>query len=145
MEQRLSIVTLGVLDLDRSRAFYERLGWRRTMTGAAGVVFFQLGGIALALYPRADLAKDAGIAVGGDGFIGVSLAYNARTAQEVDSVLAEALAAGASLLKSAQTAIWGGYSGHFADPDGFPWEVAWNPSFALAADGRITLPDEIAG
>jgi catechol 2,3-dioxygenase-like lactoylglutathione lyase family enzyme len=141
MEQRLSIVTLGVTDLNRSRAFYERLGWRRAMRGAAGVVFFQLGGIALALYPRADLAKDATIALDDSGLSRVALAYNARTPEEVDSVLTEALAAGASLLKPAQKAFWGGYSGYFADPDGFPCEVSWNPSFALAADGRIALPD----
>jgi catechol 2,3-dioxygenase-like lactoylglutathione lyase family enzyme len=140
MEQRLSIVTLGVADLDRSRAFYERLGWRRAMPNAEGVAFFQLGGIALALYPRAALAKDAGIAADGNGLSRVSLAQNVRTAEEVDAVLAEALAAGARLLQPAQKVFWGGYSGHFADPDGFPWEVAWNPAFALAADGRITLP-----
>ncbi len=141
MEQRISLVTLGVEDLGRSRQFYERLGWRRSMPGAEGVVFFQAGGMALALYPRDELAKDAMVSAEGHGFVGVSLAYNARSRDEVDSVLAEAEAAGARLLKPAQEVFWGGYSGYFADPDGFPWEIAWNPSFAIAEDGSIRIPD----
>jgi len=126
MEQRVSIVTLGVEDLRRSREFYERLGWRRSMAKAEGVVFLQTGGMALALYPRHELLKDANVTAGGDGFKGVSLAYNARNRAEVDSVLKEAEAAGAKLLKPAQEAFWGGYSGYFSDLDGFLWEVAWN-------------------
>ena len=140
MEQRVSIITLGVADLDRSREFYERLGWRRSMAKAEGVVFFQAGGMGLALFPRHELAKDASIADDGHGFCGISLAYNARDRQEVDAVLAEAQAAGARLLKAAQEAFWGGYSGYFADPDGFPWEVAWNPFFRLEEDGSIRIP-----
>ncbi|HXX13766.1 MAG TPA: VOC family protein [Candidatus Eremiobacteraceae bacterium] len=141
MEQRISIVTLGVSDLERSRAFYERLGWRRSMKKTEGVVFFQAGGMALALYPRADLAKDANVALERHGFAGIAIAYNARNRDEVDAVLAEAEAAGARILKPAQQAFWGGYSGYFADPDDFPWEVAWNPSFPIAPDGSIRLPD----
>jgi uncharacterized protein len=141
MEQRVSIVTLGVEDLKRSREFYERLGWRRSMANTEGIAFFQAGGMALALYPREELAKDANIAADGRGFSGVSLAYNARDRAEVDSVLAEAVAAGAILLKPAQDAFWGGYSGYFADPDGFLWEVAWNPFFAIAEDGSVRIPD----
>lgn len=141
MEQRVSIITLGVADLKRSREFYERLGWRRSMANEEGVVFFQAGGMALALYPRSDLAKDANIAVDGQGFNGMALAYNARTRDEVDAVLAEAELAGAKILKPAQEAFWGGYSGYFSDPDGFLWEVAWNPSFPLAADGSIRFPE----
>jgi predicted lactoylglutathione lyase len=141
MEQRVSLITLGVADLERSRKFYERLGWRRSMANAEGVVFFQTGGMALALYPRRDLAKDANLADDGRGFSGISLAYNARNREDVDSVLAEAEAAGAKILKPAQTAFWGGYSGYFSDPDGFPWEVAWNPSFLIADDGSIKVPD----
>lgn len=141
MEQRVSIVTLGVANLDHSRAFYERLGWRPSVTSAEGVVFFQAGGMALALYPRAELAKDANVAEYGQGFVGIALAYNARSRAEVSAVLAEAQAAGATILKPAQEAFWGGYSGYFADPDGFPWEVAWNPSFPIAEDGSIRLPD----
>lgn len=141
MEQRLSIVTLGVADLRRSREFYERLGWRRSMAKAEGVVFFQAGGMALALFPRHELAKDANIAPDGHGFSGVSLAYNARNRAEVDAVLEDAVAAGARLIKPAQEAFWGGYSGYFSDPDSFLWEVAWNPSFPVAADGSIRIPD----
>ncbi|MFZ0955887.1 MAG: VOC family protein [Candidatus Sulfotelmatobacter sp.] len=141
MEQRVSLITLGVADLKRSREFYERLGWRRSMANTEGVVFFQAGGMALALYPRHELAKDANVSAHGDGFSGISLAYNARTRAEVDSVLREAEAAGAKLVKPAQEAFWGGYSGYFADPDGFLWEVAWNPSFPIAADGSIRLPE----
>jgi predicted lactoylglutathione lyase len=141
MEQRVSIVTLGVADLKRSREFYERMGWRRSMAKAEGIVFFQAGGMALALYPRHELAKDANIAPDGQGFSGVALAYNTRNRAEVDSVLEKAVAAGANLLKPAQEAFWGGYSGYFSDPDGFLWEVAWNPSFPIAEDGSIQIPE----
>jgi catechol 2,3-dioxygenase-like lactoylglutathione lyase family enzyme len=140
MEQRVSIVTLGVADLERSREFYERLGWRRSMANTEGVVFFQAGCMVLALYPRDELAKDANIAPDGNGFQGIALAYNARTRFEVDAVLEEAKAAGAKLLKPGQEAFWGGYSGYFSDPDGFLWEVAWNPSFPIAEDGSIRIP-----
>jgi len=141
MEQRVSIVTLGVADLKRSREFYERLGWRRSMANTDGIAFFQAGGMALALYPRHELAKDANIAPEGHGFNGISLAYNTRNRAEVNSVLEEAAAAGATVLKPAQEAFWGGYSGYFSDPDGFLWEVAWNPSFPIAEDGSIRIPD----
>jgi catechol 2,3-dioxygenase-like lactoylglutathione lyase family enzyme len=141
MEQRVSLITLGVADLERSREFYERLGWRRSRANTEGIVFFQTGGMALALYPRHELTKDANISAHGEGFSGISLAYNARTRAEVDSVLHEAEAAGAKLVKPAQEAFWGGYSGYFSDPDGFLWEVAWNPSFPIAPDGSIRIPD----
>jgi uncharacterized protein len=141
MEQRVSLITLGVADLTRSSRFYERLGWRRSMAKAEGIVFFQTGGMALALYPRDELARDANVAPEGKGFCGVTLAYNTRTREEVDAVLAEAEAAGAKVLKPAEEAFWGGYSGYFADPDEFPWEVAWNPSFTMAQDGSIRIPD----
>lgn len=140
MEQRVSLVTLGVADLARSSRFYEALGWRRSMMNAEGVVFFQTGGMALALFPRDELAKDANIGANGDGFCGMALAYNTRSREEVDAVLAEAEAAGAKVLKPAQEAFWGGYSGYFADPNGFLWEVAWNPSFTMAEDGNIRIP-----
>ncbi|CUW39073.1 putative Glyoxalase/bleomycin resistance protein/dioxygenase [Magnetospirillum sp. XM-1] len=141
MEPRISLITLGVADLERARAFYERLGWRRKVAAAQGVAFFQMGGMALSLYPRAELAADARLPAEGGGFPGFALAYNTRSRDEVDRVLAEAVAAGATLLKPAEEAFWGGYSGYFADPDGFAWEVAWNPGFALAEDGSLTLPD----
>jgi uncharacterized protein len=141
MEPRISLITLGVGDLERSRSFYERLGWNRKVAAAEGVAFFQMGGMALSLYPRAELAADAGLSPEGSGFPAFALAYNARSRQEVERVLAEAVAAGATLLKPAQDVFWGGYSGYFADPDGFAWEVAWNPGFTLAEDGSLTLPD----
>jgi predicted lactoylglutathione lyase len=141
MEQRVSIITLGVGDLGRSKSFYERLGWRRGMTKSEGIAFFQAGGIALALFPREELARDANITDGGQGFRGFSLAYNSRQREEVDAVIAEAEAAGATVLKSAEEAFWGGYSGYFAEPDGFVWEVAWNPFFEIAEDGGIRIPE----
>jgi predicted lactoylglutathione lyase len=141
MEQRLSIVTLGVEDLARSRKFYEALGWRRCFAQTDGIVFFQLNGMALALYPREELAKDANVDPASQGFSGITLAYNGRTREEVNSVLAEAENAGAKILKPAQDVFWGGYSGYFADPDGFLWEVAWNPGLSIAADGSIKFPE----
>jgi uncharacterized protein len=141
MEQRISLITLGVADLASSRAFYERLGWQRSVRAADGIAFFQAGGMAFALYPRGELAKDAGVSSQGHGFPGFALAFNARSRGEVDAVLAEARAAGATILKAAEEAFWGGYSGYFSDPDGFLWEVAWNPSFPIAEDGSIRLPE----
>jgi uncharacterized protein len=141
MEQRVSVITLGVTDLKRSAEFYERLGWRQSMAKAEGTGFFQTGGMALALYPRSALAKDANISVERSGFSGISLSHNTRSAEEVDLVIEKAAAAGAKVLKPGQRAFWGGYSGYFADPDGFLWEVAWNPYFLIAEDGSIRLPD----
>ena len=140
MEQRISLLTLGVGDLEKSRAFYERLGWKRSVKDAEGVAFFQAGGIVLSLYPRADLARDAKVAAEGGGFPGFAIAYNARSKNEVDRVLAEAAAAGAAILRPGGDAFWGGYFGFFADPDGYPWEVAWNPNFPMDAGGIIRLP-----
>jgi hypothetical protein len=141
VEQRVSLITLGVADLERSWQFYERLGWQRSMAKAEGIVFFQAGGMALALYPRHELASDANIPSAGQGFSGITLAYNTRNHDEVDSVLGEAQAAGGKILKPAEEAFWGGYSGYFSDPDGFLWEVAWNPSFPVAQDGSIQIPE----
>lgn len=141
MEQRLTLVTLGVADLARSVAFYERFGWERSARKAEGVAFFQAGGIVLSLYPRDALAKDADMSPEGSGFPGFSLAYNTRTREEVDAVMAEAVAAGGKLVKAAYEIFWGGYVGFFADPDGFLWEVAWNPMFPLTEDGAIVLPE----
>ncbi|MFO7808175.1 VOC family protein [Guyparkeria sp.] len=139
MEQRLSVITLGVADLPRSRAFYEQgLGW---MVGNAAeqVVFFQLNGLILALYPREALANDAGVAAEGSGFAGLALAHNVRRRDEVDVVLAEAKRAGGRIAKPAQATFWGGYSGYFADPDGYCWEVAHNPFWALDVAGNVSL------
>jgi catechol 2,3-dioxygenase-like lactoylglutathione lyase family enzyme len=138
MEQRLSLVTLGVADLDRSRRFYEALGWRRS-NKEAEVVFFQAGGMVLALWSREELAADAHVPAAGSGFAGIALAYNTRTRDEVDTVLGEAKAAGARILKPAEDAFWGGYTGYFADPDGHIWEVAWNPHWTITDDGCTRL------
>src|SRR5258706_12666359 len=139
MEQRLSLVTLGVRDLDRARSFYEAMGWRRTGDDE-DVVFFQAGGTVVALWRRASLAEDSVVTDGG-GWGGVTLAYNVRSPDEVDAVLAEARAAGATVAREGATTFWGGYSGVFHDPDGHPWEVAHNPSWTVGADGSATLPD----
>jgi len=141
MEQRISIITLGVKNLNQSRKFYERLGWRSSSVSNEGIVFFQASGMALALYPRSELAADANLAPEGSGFGGVTLAYNTRGREEVDALLAEAQKAGAKLRKPAQEAFLGGYSGYFSDPDGFLWEVAWNPFFQIAQDGSIQLAE----
>ncbi len=143
MEQRLSLITLGVANLPRSRRFYEDgLGWTPSSASQDSIVFFQLGGIGLALYGREALAEDAHLAESGptSGFGGITLAHNVRTREEVDAVLALAERAGGRILKPAQDVFWGGYSGYFADPDGHPWEVAWNPGAPLAEDGSLQLP-----
>lgn len=140
MEPRISLITLGVADLTRARAFYERMGFRASSVGGDEVVFLQAGPLALSLFPRENLAADASVAAAGSGFRGIALAHNVRTQGEVDAVIAEAVGAGGALVKPAQDAPWGGRSGYFADPDGHLWEVAWNPHFALAEDGALTLP-----
>ena len=139
MEQRVSLITLGVEDLGRSRVFYEALGWRSGAQPAEDVVFFSVNGMVLGLWSRTSLAEDSGVSDQG-GFGGIALAYNARSKDEVDSVIAEAEAAGATLTKPAAETFWGGYSGVFLDPDGHPWEVAHNPHWTLDEQGRVTLP-----
>jgi len=141
MEQRISVVTLGVADLQRSREFYERLGWRRSLREVEEIVWFQTGGLALALYPRGQLASDAGVAAEGQGFAGITLAWNGHSREDVDAAMRDAEAAGAKIVKRAELAFWGGYSGYFADPDGFVWEVAWNPAFEVREDGSLRLPE----
>jgi catechol 2,3-dioxygenase-like lactoylglutathione lyase family enzyme len=137
VEQRLSLVTLGVADLDASRRFYESLGWRPSGP-AESVVFFQSGGMVVALWDRAALAEDSGVEdVGGWG--GVTLAHNVRSPVEVDAVIEEARAAGARIAREPAGTFWGGYSGVFVDPDGHPWEVAHNPGWTLADDGSVRL------
>ena len=138
MDQRISLITLGVADLARSRTFYEEgLGWRPADT-PEGVVFYQLPGMAFALFGRDDLAEDARTPIDGT-FSGVTLACNQRSEADVDRVLAEAESASARILKPAQRVFWGGYSGYFSDPDGHVWEVAFNPGWLLADDGTLTL------
>ncbi len=141
MEPRISIVTLGVADLQRSINFYrDGLGWPRSSAGGEEIAFFRTGGAILAVYPRDLLAADAHLPNDGRGFGGITLAHNARSKEEVDAVIAEAVAAGGTILKPAEEASWGGYSGYFADPDGYAWEVAWNPYFPFAEDGSLQLP-----
>jgi len=131
MEARISLITLGVSDLERSVTFYrDGLGLPRR-EGPEGIAFFETGGTWLSLYPRAALAQDATVSPEGAGFPGFALAHNVGSPEEVDRVLEEAVAAGARLLKPGQKVFWGGYSGYFADPDGFLWEVAWNPHFSV--------------
>ncbi len=138
MEQRISLITLGVADLARSRHFYAQgLGWHPSSASNAQVVFFQTGGMVFALYGKTALAQDAHLSREGTGFGGIALAYNVRQREEVDAVLAEAHAAGATILTPAAETEWGGYAGYFADPDGYPWEVAWNPYFPLLDDGSV--------
>ncbi len=138
MEQRLSVITLGVSDLARSRSFYEALGWRSACEQGSDVVFFQAGSIVLALWGRGELAADSGVSDGG-GWGGITLAHNVGSPDEVDRVLLDASAAGATVARAGAPTFWGGYSGVFIDPDGHPWEVAHNPHWSLGEDGSVTL------
>jgi uncharacterized protein len=138
VEQRLSLVTLGVRDLARARAFYEALGWTTRAAPADDVVFFQAGGMIVALWERARLAEDSGVS-DGDGWGGVTFAYNVNSPAEVDAVIEEARAAGADIPRAGAETFWGGYSGVFVDPEGHPWEVAHNPRWTVTGDGRTLL------
>ena len=140
MDQRVSLITLGVRDLDASRTFYEALGWRGQEIERT--VFFQAGGMAVVLWGREQLADDAGAPdTAADGFGGIAIAQNVRSDAEVDAALAAAARAGGTVTKPAAPTFYGGYAGYFADPDGHLWEVAYNPGFTLADDGALTLPD----
>lgn len=138
MDQRLSLITLGVADLARARAFYEALGWTSGAKEEDDVVFFKAGGTIVALWGRDRLAEDSVVSDNG-GWGGITLAHNVRSPAEVDSVLAEAEAAGATIARPGGETFWGGYSGVFVDPDGHPWEVAHNPHWTLHDDGSISL------
>lgn len=152
MEPRISLITLGVADLQRSLRFYrDGLGLPTTWDGSKGVVFFATRGTAISLFPLAEMARDIGPAVDPDAprsaaaaisgirFSGITLAHNVRERAEVDAVLAQAVAAGATLVKPAQDTFWGGYAGFFADPDGHLWEIAWG-AFPFNADGSLAIP-----
>ncbi|HEX8205304.1 MAG TPA: VOC family protein [Solirubrobacteraceae bacterium] len=139
MEQRVSLVTLGVADLARARRFYEALGWTTRAAPDDDVVFFQTGGMVVALWSRERLAEDSGVADSG-GWGGVTFAYNTRTPEEVDAVIEEARAAGARIPREPGETFWGGYSAMFLDPDGHPWEVAHNPRWTIRDDGSTQLP-----
>ena len=141
MDQRLSLITLGVRDVSQAQAFYEELGWH--LDGGVDdetdhVAFFQTPGLIVALWDRGKLARDSGVPDTG-GWGGVTLAYNVRSPEEVEAVLAEAQEAGARIARSGAATFWGGYSGVFIDPDGHPWEVAHNPAWTVHEDGRTTL------
>jgi hypothetical protein len=138
MEQRLSLITLGVSDLDRARSFYEGLGWKTGAAPTDDVVFFQAGGMIVALWGRDRLAEDSGVEDDG-GWGGVTLAYIVRSPEEADAVIEEARRSGARIAREPAKTFWGGYSGIFVDPDGHPWEVAHNPHWTLEADGSVRL------
>ena len=139
MEQRLTLVTLGVADVATARAFYERLGWTcANDSEAQGVAFFQVGGLAVALWGRPELAADSAVTDGG-GWGGVTLGHNVRSPEEVDAVIETAREAGATIGRSGAPTFWGGYSGIFVDPDGHPWEVAHNPRWEIGPDGGVTI------
>ena len=138
MEQRVSLITLGVADLSRARAFYQAMGWEPAGEAADDVVFFQAGGMVVALWDRARLAEDSAVRDGG-GWGGVTLAHNVGSVEAVDTVIDQARAAGAVIGREPAPTFWGGYSGVFIDPDGHPWEVAHNPGWTLNADGSASI------
>jgi len=139
MDPRISVITLGVSDIERARTFYEALGWSgRSPDGE--VYFYQAGGMVLALWDRAKLAEDSAISDDSGGWGGVTLAYNVSSPEEVDAVIDDAERAGARVGRRGARAFWGGYTGVFIDPDGHPWEVAHNPLWPIAEDGSVSLP-----
>jgi uncharacterized protein len=140
MEQRVSLITLGVSDLQRARKFYEQLGWQGQEVEET--VFFQAGCMVVTLWDREKLALDSGIADShGGAFSGIVLAHNVRTEDEVGQVLAAAEGAGAKVTRPPAATFYGGYAGYFSDPDGYLWEIAFNPGFTLGDDGSLKLPD----
>lgn len=140
MEQRVSMVTLGVADLARSKAFYEALGWAAADSPSDDVVFFQAGGFVVGLWGREALAEDSGVEDPG-GWGGVTLAHNTRSPGEVDAVVELARSAGAAITREPAETFWGGYAGAFTDPDGHPWEIAHNPYWTITEDGRTLMAE----
>jgi predicted lactoylglutathione lyase len=141
VEQRVSLVTLGVADLGRARSFYEALGWTSNAKPEDDVVFFQAGGMIVALWGRTELAEDCAVEDTGASFSGIALAQNVRSPEEVDALLRQAESAGGTIARGGAPTFWGGYSGIFLDPDGHPWEIAHNPFWTLHDDGSVTLSD----
>ncbi|MEA2229865.1 MAG: uncharacterized protein QOF04_3495 [Solirubrobacteraceae bacterium] len=140
MEQRISLVTIGVEDLGRAKAFYASLGWQGQEVQET--VFFQAGGMAFVLWGRDELARDCGLEdTPRGGFAGIALAHNVRSEAEVDAIVAAAQGAGATITRAPAETFYGGYAGVFLDLDGHPWEIAYNPGFALDEDGALRLPD----
>jgi uncharacterized protein len=140
MDQRVTVITLGVDDLPRAKAFYEALGWRSNTPADLGVVFFQAGDLVVSLWDRNSLAEDSGVELG-EGFGAVTLALNLDSPAAVDRVIDQAAAAGARIARAPGETFWGGYSGVFVDPDGHPWEIAHNPHWTLTPDGGVVLPE----
>jgi uncharacterized protein len=140
MEQRVSLVTLGVADLARAREFYRRMGWVESPASMDEVGFFQAGGMVIALWSRDALAEDSTVTDTG-GWGGITVAYNTRSPEEVDEVIEQARAAGATIGREPAETVWGGYSGVFIDPDGHPWEVAHNPGWPIDDNGAVRLPE----
>ena len=140
MRQTISFITLGVTDLARSRAFYRALGWRESSASQEAVAFFQAGSVAFALFQREALAEDAAVSPVGSGFPGFALAHNVDSEAAVIATLEEAVAVGATLVRPADKVFWGGFRGYFADPDGFLWEVCFNPFIPLDGEGLVKLP-----
>jgi len=140
VDQRVSLITLGVADLDRAGAYYAALGWRKAVESQPGIAFYQLQGQVMGLFPLTELAKDQGREGAELGFGAMALAHNLSNPEEVDRAYARALAAGATGLKPPEKVFWGGYSCYVADPDGHVWEYAHNPFFPLVEDGSLTLP-----
>ena len=143
MEQRMSLITLGVADLSRAVAFYEQvIGWKPE-SSPPGVVFFDLNGVVFALWPHDDLAKDMGVATDSvPPYRGYALAHNVRSESEVDAIFTRLKEKGATILKQPQKTFWGGYSGYFSDPDGHTWEIAHNPFWTIGKDGRVSITNE---
>jgi catechol 2,3-dioxygenase-like lactoylglutathione lyase family enzyme len=140
MRQTLSFITLGVADLARSRAFYRALGWQESSGSQEAIAFFQAGSVVFGLFQREALAEDANVAPAGSGFPGFTLAHNVESEAAVLATLDEAVSVGATLARPGEKVFWGGFRGYFADPDGFLWEVCYNPFFPLDAEGRVQLP-----
>jgi uncharacterized protein len=141
MEQRVSLITLGVADVARSRRFYEALGWRGKELEET--MFFQAGGLVLTLWGRDKLSADGNVDDGGAAYGGIALAHNVRSDEEVRDIVAAAAAAGATVTKAPEATFYGGYAGWFADPDGHVWEIAHNPGFTVADDGALVLPPDL--
>jgi catechol 2,3-dioxygenase-like lactoylglutathione lyase family enzyme len=141
LDPRISLITLGVEDVARATAFYERLGWKKSSASQDTVTFIKLKGTVLGLFARQSLAEDAHVENTTKGFSGITLAHNVTSERGVDAVYKFALSCGATPVKAPEKVFWGGYSGYFADPDGHLWEVAHNPFFPLDKDGHVILDD----